>query len=277
MLKYIAAVSFLAVLLLQGAPAAFAADGDAVATILTIEGSATVTPAGSKDAVAAKANMRIHMHDVIQTKKQSRLFLLFIDNTQITLADSTRLTVDEYVFDPDNKAGNKARYNILEGTFDYLSGLVAKKKDPDVQIKTAYGSIGIRGTQLWGGHVTGHGYGIYVSEGAIGVSNSGGGVNVGAGQGTFILGPGQPPGPPGPWNADELALLSGSQFNGGHLHDHKGDQNQLLLEWLKHHRHHHGEQGDNDIRMKDLPQDETGEPDFVPFVPGGIGGCGNNC
>ena len=279
MLKYFAAVSFLAVLMSQGAPAAFAAtDGDAVATILTVEGTATVTPAGSKDSVPAKADMHIHMHDVIQTGKQSKLFLQFIDNTQISLADSTKLTVDEYVFDPDNKADNKARYSVLEGTFDYLSGLVAKKKDPDVQIKTTYGSIGIRGTQLWGGHVPGHGYGIYVSEGAIGVNNSGGGVNFGAGLGTFILGPGQPPGPPGPWTADELALINASLLNGHHLHDlmkgHKGEQKQLLIEWLKKHRHH-GEQGEDDTRMRDLPQDETGEPDFVPFVPDGPFSGGN--
>jgi hypothetical protein len=282
MLKYIAAVSMLAVLTLGGAAARAADDGTAIGTIVTIEGNnATITPEGSKDKVPAKVGMHIHMHDVIQTDASSKVFLMFIDNTQMTLSTSTKLTVDEYVFDPDNKAGNKARYNIFEGTFDYLSGLVAKKKDPDVKVNTAYGSIGIRGTHFWGGHITGHAYGVHVADGAVGVNNSGGGADVGAGDGTFIGGPGEAPGKPGPWTQDQLDQIADSLIHDPHLpgliNGQKGKNKGLLNDYLKHH-HHHGDQGENepDLRMKDLPTDETGIPDLVPFTPG-QGGCGNSC
>lgn len=278
MLKYLAAAALLAALTLGGAPARAADDGTAIGTVVTIEGSATITPEGSKDKIPAKAGAHIHMHDVIQTDAKSKLFLMFIDNTQMTLSDSTKLTVDEYVYDPDNKTNNKARYNILEGTFDYLSGFVAKKKDPDVKVNTTYGSIGIRGTHFWGGHVNGHGYGVHVTEGAVNVSNSGGGADVPAGDGTFIGGPGEPPGKPGPWTDDELAQIDGSLIHNPHLpgliDGQKGKNKDLLKDYLKHHRHHHDDQGENepDLRMKDLPTDETGVPDLVPFTPGSTRG-----
>jgi hypothetical protein len=57
----------------------------------------------------------------------------------------------------------------------------------------------------------------------------------------------------------------------------QGKNKQLILDFNKH--HHHDQQGDNgpDLRGKDLPQDETGEPDLAPFSPGqGGGGFGGN-
>jgi hypothetical protein len=280
MLKHFVVLSLLAVLLLGGMPARADEDG-AIGTILEIEGKASIIPAGGKDKLPATAKMHIHMGDVVETGKKSEVILLFVDNTQFHLTEGAKLTIDEYVYDPNNKGGNKGRYSVIGGAFDYLSGLITKKKDPDVKIETAYGSIGIRGTSIWGGNVAGHGYGIYDSEGQIGVSNSGGGVVVNPGLGTFITGPGQPPTPPAPWTADELAIINGG-LGGKHIHDlikgYEGKNKQLLLDylkWLRH--HHHGEQGDDepDTRMRDLPMDETGEPDVAPYTP--PSGCVSAC
>jgi hypothetical protein len=278
MLKYLA-VSLLAFLLLGGVPAAYADDG-IVGTVLKVEGSATLTLAGQKNTVPAKAQTHIHMHDILATSGKSKLFVLFIDNTQFTLGPDTKLTVNEYVYDPNNTTNDKARYGILAGAFDYVSGLVAKKKDPDVQVQTPSGAIGIRGTNFWGGNTGGSSYGFHVSEGKIGVSNGGGSVTVGAGQGTIVPGPNQPPGPPGPWGPDLLALVGGTTGMGGLgplISGQQGKNHQLVIDFNK--NHHHGQQGDNgpDLRGKDLPQDETGEPDMVPFSPGqGGGGFGGN-
>ncbi len=90
----------------------------------------------------------IHEDDVIQTGPKSRAYVLFIDNTQFTVSENTKLTMDKYVFDPDNDANNRAHYNFFAGAFQYVSGLIAKKPDPDVQIETTVGQIGIRGTEF---------------------------------------------------------------------------------------------------------------------------------
>jgi len=74
--------------------------------------------------------------------------VLLADGTTLTLSENSKLTVDNYVFDWSNHNNDKASYNYLQGAFQYVSGLIAKKPDPDVRVETAYGQIGIRGTRF---------------------------------------------------------------------------------------------------------------------------------
>jgi hypothetical protein len=257
-----------------------------IGTVLKVQGRVTIRPAGQKGAVAAQAQTKVHMHDVIETAARARAFILFIDNTHMTLSADTKLTVDEYVFNPDNGAENKGEFHILEGSFQYLSGLIAKRKDPDVKINTPHGSIGIRGTTFWGGDLSG-GYGFYVKDGKIIVFNAAGKAKVKKNNGTVVPGAGGPPGEPGPWPQEQIDRMNDSiAFDGGGdlsglIGSHKGKQKELIRkfkEWLKQHPPGKpGENGDPDTRMKDLPMDETGEPDLVPFSPdaGGRFGGGN--
>lgn len=251
MLNYIVIPVF-AVLMLAGVQQSFAATAEepVIGTILKVQGKVTLRPAGRKDSFPAKAKTEVRMHDVIETAGKARALILFIDNTQMTLSDNTKLTVDEYVFNPDKSAENKGEFNILAGSFQYLSGLIARKKDPDVTIKTSYGSIGIRGTTFWGGK-TGGGYGFYVKDGKIVVVNGGGSAKVNENEGTIVPSAGAPPGPPGPWSQEQVDKMNDSiSFKEA---EDKPDEDDL------------------DTRMKDLPMDETGEPDLVPYSPDGGG------
>ena len=122
-------------------------DGEVVGTVMETEGI-VLKHLSDGTQCSLGPNSPIHMNDVIEAKAKGRAFILFIDNTQFTMFENTKLTVDNYVFDPDNDANNSARYSYLAGAFQYLSGLIAKKKDPDVEINTPYGTIGIRGTEF---------------------------------------------------------------------------------------------------------------------------------
>lgn len=178
----------LIVFMLAAVPDSFAAattDG-VIGTILEVEGAATITSPG-KPATAAAVDGAVHMYDKIETGPKSRVFILFIDNTQWTLSENTQFTIDDYVYDSANNADNKGRYSILSGAFQYVSGLIAKKPDPDVQIETPAGSIGIRGTDFTGGDIDGE-YGIAVDEGAVDVTTDKGQVRVNAGEGTTVKG-----------------------------------------------------------------------------------------
>jgi hypothetical protein len=111
------------------------------------QGNVNVILAGTTTPVPLQPGDTINQNDTIETGAGARAFILFNDNTQMTLGENTKLKVDEYVYDP-NGTSNKASYSILEGAFQYVSGLIGKKDPADVKIDTAYGEIGIRGTEF---------------------------------------------------------------------------------------------------------------------------------
>ena len=116
------------------------------------------------------------------------------------------MTIDDYVFDPENNAGNRDRFSILQGAFQYVSGLIAKKPNPDVNIETSVASLGIRGTNFTGGYIEGQ-YGVYVDEGMVSVKNNAGEVLVSQGQGTFILSRSSTPSAPAAWSPPEIQYI----------------------------------------------------------------------
>ncbi|MGB8030583.1 MAG: FecR family protein [Terracidiphilus sp.] len=115
--------------------------------VLAVKGSVTVIHPGSLTGQPLNANDPIEMGDQILTGADGDVNILFNDNTEFTQAPTTTLTVDDWVYNP-NGSGNKAHYSILQGAFQYISGLLTKQKDADVNIDTPYGSIGIRGTEF---------------------------------------------------------------------------------------------------------------------------------
>jgi FecR protein len=119
--------------------------GQSIAKATQLKGKVTITHNGVM--VPLTANTPIYMGDTITTDAGSQAFISFVDNTQMTLSESTKLKIDDYVFDPQ---GNhySAAYLWMEGAFKYVSGLITKPKTSDTRIETSYGTIGIRGTEF---------------------------------------------------------------------------------------------------------------------------------
>lgn len=181
-------------------------DGDIIGTVLEVEGTAVLQSARDGSRSAVKLDAPVRLNDTITTGPGARIFILFIDDTELTLSENTRLTVDEYVFDPDDGQDNKARFSILQGAFKYVSGLIAKsRKTPDVEFNTHFGSIGIRGTDFWSGSTEGK-YGVFVNEGAVNVVTDGGNAIVGKGLGTNIASRREAPTKPTQWGEARLNI-----------------------------------------------------------------------
>lgn len=196
------------IIVLQAGPVQAA---NAIGTIVDISGSAMVTHAGEKESHALKRKDAIALKDTIETTKGSRVKILFIDDTQFTLAEKTRLVIDEYVFDPENSAGNKESYSILAGAFQYVSGLVARKKDPVADINTSYGTIGIRGTRLMSA-MKGSQRWIFLKDGNITVASKGGMVKLNPGEGTIMRNRETAPDKPHKWKPKEIAWIRAKTF-----------------------------------------------------------------
>lgn len=183
--------------------------GEKIGTIVEIEGAVTITPPGGKPQ-PAKIQDEIGENDTIATGPDSRAFILLIDDTEWTLSENTRFKVSDYVFNPDDAEDNSARYSVLEGAFRYVSGLIARKPDPDVNITTPVGSIGIRGTDFWGGPEASGEYGVFVDEGSVNVKTMGGETLLKRGEGSTVKGRDFAPGRAQVWKKERVERMRGT-------------------------------------------------------------------
>ncbi len=155
---------------------------DILGIIVQVEGTVAIK-GGAKDAKPSPtaANAPLHLHDTVATGPKSRALLLLIDGTQMILGENATFSLDDYSFDPEQPGMNKARFNFAAGAFLYVSGLVAKAVSPDVKLETPHGSIGIRGTVVWGGQID-ESYGVLVVEGRVTADGPRGRVGADTGQ-----------------------------------------------------------------------------------------------
>ncbi len=177
--------------------AARAQDENVIGTIIEVEGSASL------NGTTAAADMPVHMNDVIETSNDSKMDILFIDDTELTLGGNARLTVDEYVFDQDAATGNKGRFSVMRGAFLFVSGLITKNGNPDVKINTGYGSIGLRGTIVWGGRLDDE-YGVLVQDGEVTFENDRARTIIRKGEGVNIHDRGSMPTTSSVWGEEKI-------------------------------------------------------------------------
>jgi len=154
-----------------------------IGQIAHLEGSAHMMKTDRKRTL--KEGDPVFPGSIIKTAPDSKLLLLFIDDTRITLAENTELLIDEYVIDPYDSKENKAEFSVPQGAFYWVSGMVSKSEKPDVVIHNSHGSIGIRGTRFWAGEM-GEGYGVIVDEGLVTFSGPWGSAELPKNASTFV-------------------------------------------------------------------------------------------
>jgi hypothetical protein len=186
----------LAAALLFIAPA-HAQESPQIGTIAEVEGAVTLTHGGATT-IAAQVNDPVFLDDQIGTGAKSRAHVLFIDDTEVTLGENATFSAEDYAFDENDPAAGKAKYSALRGSFIYVGGLIDKNPKPDVEVKTAYGTIGMRGTTVWGGYMD-DAYGVFTADGSVSVKTDSGEVIVNKGEGTDVRSRGVNPAAPKTW------------------------------------------------------------------------------
>lgn len=184
--------------LLAGGPVA-AADG--IGSVTRVQGEAKGL-LGS-NAVTLAVGTAIFMNEKLTTGSKARLELTFVDGTKLTVGESASVTVDRFLYRPRG-LGN-AFDAVVTGPFRFISGKLDKTPGSLSQVETQFATIGIQGTDLWGGPIDGQS-GVFLLSGAVTVSNASGSVELTKpGQGTNIIGSGAPPSPVTIWPKDKVA------------------------------------------------------------------------
>lgn len=160
-----------------------------IGVMLDLEGEGNLIMRSNEagQAYPAKINDPVFMNDIIQTGPGAKALIVLVDESRFTLGENARFKIDKYVYDDENPKINHSRYSVMQGVFLYTTGLITKDvTNPDVQIATPYGSIGIRGTTVWGGPIDDDAYSVFVDSGEISFETKRGRIRVIAGEGTTI-------------------------------------------------------------------------------------------
>jgi len=105
---------------------------------------------------------RIFQNERISTGANSVAQLMFTDQTTLSVAPRSQVTLDRYVFDPNHGAGDVA-VSLSGGAMRFITG----SQDPhNYQVRTPVATIGVRGTIVDLLMVNGHMFGI-LDEGRV--------------------------------------------------------------------------------------------------------------
>ena len=85
------------------------------------------------------------MDTVVTARAKAKLE--FVDRTTVNITEQSKITIDEFVYDP--KAGSgKLAMKMVQGTARYASGQIAKNSPQNVNIATPTATVAVRGTDF---------------------------------------------------------------------------------------------------------------------------------
>jgi len=112
-----------------------------IGNVATVTGNASVIR--NEQTTPLKVKDDIYLNDVVQTAANSTLGITFVDATTFNLKASTKITIDNYVYEDGGK-NNAAIFDVAKGTAAFVAASVAKTGDMKITTPTA--TLGIRGT-----------------------------------------------------------------------------------------------------------------------------------
>jgi len=98
-------------------------------------------------ALEGKKGVGVEMNDKIQTTK-GKIGITFQDETKVEVNESSKLVIDDFVFDPKKPSAGKLAMKFTQGTVRYASGAIAHANPNKVALNTPSATIAVRGTDF---------------------------------------------------------------------------------------------------------------------------------
>jgi hypothetical protein len=180
---------------------AHAADDTAVGSISEVEGEAQIASRGGTPTAVVGAP--VHLNDELRTGTEGHLEVTFRDDTVLTLGEDASITIDRYVFNPDQGIG-EVLLQSTQGAFHFATGRLKELQGKAIMVTTPVANIGVRGTEFWAGPDE-EDFSVLLLEGAISVDNQAGSVALSTpGQATAIRSRFEAPRAPMLWSRDRI-------------------------------------------------------------------------
>lgn len=152
-----------------------------VGQITALKGEAIVLRDGQK--LIASLGFKLKQKDKIQTSSSSRLQIVFIDNTIVSLGKKSRFDITSYINDTHRK---NVKFTFGKGVFKTITGVIGKLNPKKFKLITKSSNIGIRGT-IVGIVSTSSADTITVPEGKIVITTGITSIEVNAGEMTTVV------------------------------------------------------------------------------------------
>jgi Ca2+-binding RTX toxin-like protein len=120
----------------------------AIGTVDKASGSVTVRHTDGTSETLVKGGT-VYQGDVLETGKDGSVGIIFADRTVFSLGGGGRMVMDDLVYDAQAHTGHSA-FSVVQGTFSFVSGQIAKSGADAMTVKTPVMTIGIRGTTVAG-------------------------------------------------------------------------------------------------------------------------------
>jgi hypothetical protein len=122
-------------------PAAFFALQSTASNGQEIGSASSVKPQAEANTRMLAGGSSVYSRDLIHTGDAGVADLRFHDNTNLSVGPNSSVRLDKFVYDPNKSAGGVA-VEATRGSFRFVTGSQSKGS---YQVKTPYGTLGIRG------------------------------------------------------------------------------------------------------------------------------------
>lgn len=117
-----------------------------IAVVSAYKGDAIVDRDGK--ILKVKLGMKIEKKDIIKTKNNTKVQLLFKDDTTITIGKNAKFSTLSYLYDEKDLKKAEAKFNFSKGFFRTVTGRIGKINPKRFNIKIKSATLGIRGTRF---------------------------------------------------------------------------------------------------------------------------------
>lgn len=119
-------------------------DSKPVGIVVAVRGEALILAA---DGAERQAGLRsvVYVGDRVETAVGTYIQIDFLDGSKVSLAGSSDLTIDDYVFRQDTGEAS-SEVSIDNGAMSFMAGKIGKIAPQNYKINTAFAIVGIRGS-----------------------------------------------------------------------------------------------------------------------------------
>ena len=119
-----------------------------VGRFVQVEGQVDLLKGGKLPVTKAAAQQPVDQGDVVRTKASSRAQIQFVDETVLTIGPSSRIAIEDYVFDAA-QGKRSATIEIFRGLVQTVVKKIYQMEEPDFVVKTHTSVLGVRGTKWY--------------------------------------------------------------------------------------------------------------------------------